>query len=377
METLSLRDLPVDAVITLLLYLIGAPALLVQYAESDVRQVLIHNLRGKLVQMGLPAFAGLLVCAVVLILLRRLSPASADLVAFGLLFSLLTLAVISSFLIFPLSRKHNVVENLGTKILRTIHKKGRPDEDDLKVLTAIGMESQPGDEKHWTIQALAKITQAVLTTAEYRGCQLDGPVESLRKVVLQGSKMASPENFLSALDLLRGIIKKYYDCQEKNCQFSDADLAATYKLVSQMGQEAAAFSIEGIASACIDALEWPGIPNQAASQALSEIGMAAVQKNRIGTAMESLHILDAMIATVSEPLEGGEVFYDYTGLLAAFWHHGSAGREMARRYLDDLRYSLDVDVQRLINLSIEHHRMVGRFLVADRILSMWIEYAEG
>jgi hypothetical protein len=390
-----MQTLPIDAMVTILLYLIGAPALLIQNAESDVRYVLRHQLRRETDTLTItPAIFGIILILIALIYARAggsspLPDYTPELILGGLL----GLAVYVSIIVLPISRKRDVIKRLRGRMLKQVRQDGRVMDEDMEALVLLGTESKPGNERFWTIHALSLVSKEILALSNYKGCSLGKVTEAMRKVILGGEKIGAPENFVSAVDVLRPMIQTYYQKSKENPWFADADLDNAYLLLSQMGQRAMDFPIDGIASTCLEALDGPGLPNSAASQRLSEIGSAAIAKDRIGPARESLHILDYMVANGGAWCENEEVMFDYLALLAAFWNHTVAGREEALGYIKDLKSAEagqpdqpppaddlpegqipETRLGVLVKQAIRHHSSVGRFTTSDNIRDMWISY---
>lgn len=387
-----MQNLSIDGVITLLLYLIGAPALLIQNAESDVRYVINHHLRRETyIRAVWPAVVGAVLVGVPNLVAHaggwhEQNTILPDLI----LISLFILAIYVSIIVLPISRKRAVVKRLREKMVRQMVEKDQIDDDLMQALVLLGTESKPGNERGWTIRALSYITNATLARSNYSGCRLDKVTDALRKVILGSDRLASQENYISAVDVLRPIIQKYYEKHKEDPTFPDGDLYNSFLLLSQMGQRAVEFPVDGVTSACIDGLDGRDIPNSTASQGLCEIGIAAIGKDRVGPAREALHILDALVSSGEDGLcDDEEIIYDYLALLAAFWQHTIAGRTEARRHLDDL-YLLDQPheddaplpddppqerlLARLVRQAIQHHTSVGRFTIADNIADMWQTY---
>lgn len=387
-----MHTLSVDAIITLLLYLVGAPALLIQNAESDVRYVINHYLRWETYTRAVwPAVVGVFLALTPIFVAHAGGWYDQDTILPDLiLIGLFILAIYVSVIVLPISRKRDVVNRLRTKMVRQVENKGHVDDELMQALELLGTESKPGNERGWTIRALSYITNAAVVRTDYNGCRLDKVTETLRKVILGSDRMASQENFISAVDVLRPITQKYYEKRKDDPWFSDADLYNAFLLLSQMGQRAVEFPVDGVTSACIDGLDGRDIPNSTASQGLCQIGIAAISKDRVGPAREALHILDALVSSGEDGLcEDEEIIFDYLALLAAFWEHTIAGRTEARRHLDDL-YALDEPheddltltedppqerlLARLVRQAIRHHTSVGRFTIADNIADMWQTY---
>ncbi len=389
-----MQNLSIDAVVTILLYLIGVPVLLVQNSKDDVRYVLRHTLHWETFFFSItPVIFAILIVFIPMILAHvcgwyNQQTMTSDLILFFLI--LVSLAV--SMIMPRYIRKRDIIDRLVQKTIRKVKTSGRLDNSILDALELLGMESDTGYERGLIISAMNRLSNAMVQRLDYSGSRLERLLEVLRNVLFGSDVLSSPDNFRSAVEVLRPIISTYYSKSKDNIWFSDADIDYSYLLLSEMGCQAIDFRVEGITSACIDGLEGANIPNSSASNGLWQIGAAAIEKNRIGQAREALHFLDAIVNSETDLCEHDEIVYDYLALLSAFWGHSAAGRREVLPQLNDL-YERDRPVEnpiiseeemprerllaRLVREAIQHHTKVGRFTIADSIDDMWSNYIIG
>jgi hypothetical protein len=375
-------DFPRDTYITLLLFLLGIPALVFQMASDDVRRVLL-NPRNLLRSSTLVIPAGIAAMLTIMLLLIENFWKAPDYDYTGLyqvgLVIMLLLACYVVGQVLRLVVKTFLVRNLARYALRQVRRrKGSFNNGILGDLIILGQESTPGEEKSEVIMALGRIVDGIIQLPDYEGNQLSELIHALADVVLEGATPASVENLIQTMELLRKIKQVYYDRQHHEPAVCDVDLDAAYRLLSRLGCEAVRFPVDGAAMVCVDVIQGSElVANPAASQSMREIGIAAIEHNKILVATYALGYLDAVIFNGDALPEQREIVHDYLGLLSFFWGHGLSGRKTADLYLVSLGQIPGVSLAHLINQAIQHHRAVNRFAIADQISTMWREMNEG
>jgi hypothetical protein len=375
-------DFPRDTYITLLLFLLGIPALVFQMASDDVRRVLL-NPRNLLRSSTLVIPGGIAALLTITLLWIDNFWKNPDYDYTGLyhagLVIMLLLACYVMGQVLRLVVKTFLVRNLARYALREVRRrKGSFNNGILGDLIILGQESTPGEEKNEVIQALERIVDGIIRLPGYEGNQLSELIHALGDVVLEGATPSSIENLIQAMELLRKVKQAYDDRQHHEPTVCDVDLDAAYRLLSRLGCEAVRFPVDGAAMVCVDVIQGSElVANPAASQSMREIGIAAIEHNKIMVATYALGYLDAVIFSSDTLPEQREIVHDYLGLLAFFWGHGLSGRKNADLYLVSLGQVPGVSLAHLINQAIQHHRAVNRFAIADQISTMWREMNEG
>lgn len=370
-------DFPRDTYITLLLFLLGVPALVFQMASDDVRRVLLNprNLPRSSTLIIPSAIAALLTITLLLVdnFWKDAHYDYTGLYQLGLVIMLL-LACYVVGQVLRLVVKTFLVRSLARYALRQVRRrKGSFNNGLLGDLIILGQESTPGEEKSEVIQALERIVDGIIQLPDYEGNQLSELIHALADVVLEGAQPASIENLIQAMELLRKIKQAYYHRRHEPAM-CDVDLDAAYRLLSRLGCEAVRFPVDGAAMVCVDVIQNSElIANPSASQSMREIGIAAIEHNKILVATYALGYLDAVIFNSEALPEQREIVHDYLGLLAFFWGHGLSGRKSASLYLVSLGQVAGVSLTNLIHQAIQHHRAVNRFAIADKIAEMWRE----
>jgi hypothetical protein len=369
-----MSNFPVDTVVILLLFILSAPVLFVQFTERDVQYVLTHRLKETTWRnMTFPGLVGFGIVIIFYALSYLLGVRDRETILSDILLLLLFGLIVYILLIFlPILRKQNIIQHLKEKIVSDVRTRGSLREEDLNAITFLGMESQAGDEKFWSIQALGEIALAIAQRADDHGRQIELPLESIRKVLFSGKQKGSPENFNSAVDVLKPVIHAYYRKGESTSSFPHPDLNQVYQFLTQVALEAVNFQSEEVVLACIAVMKSSSTKKMPTSRWLREVGTTAVLRDKIASALEVLHTLETALENGDEP--ASDILFDYIGLLSAFWQHGESAQKMVKGLLDTLKNKPTVQIRKLIGQSIQYHSHAAQFSTADRIRSMWDSY---
>jgi hypothetical protein len=383
-----------DAIVTLMLFLIGAPAVVYQVASNDVREIFMRWGVRRMLMVGHPAFiGGVLIFSVYLITFNMETDQSKIWWDF-LIFLLIIGAGYAAVFAIHQTGKQNMSKGLTRKLLKKHNPKARFTKSELSDLHLLGQESKGSEEKDWIIEALQKLTQHTVDSPHYDGTQLEALINVLRSILLDGNSPSTPENYHNAVHLLHTIVWKYIRISEDQPELVQADLGHAIITLKDFGKVAIGFPVAGVTKECLDILEdicgIPnsgideiqdddiGMPNPRASQAIREIGVVALREESNAVAMQALTQLQYMSEDALELLSRNfdnrhalnEVLYDYIGLLAYFWVDGESGAEIATESLRELNDSPDIDLPEFLKDAVEHHKETNRYEIADFVRDM-------
>ena len=111
----------------------------------------------------------------------------------------------------------------------------------------------------------------------------------------------------------------------------------------------------------------------ARSQALFEVGKAAIDRKETLAAMKAMDGLASLIHAHA-PAEG-ELARDTIGLFAHFWTSGETGKHFARFRLSQLEGYFRRDTAAVVDATIEHCSLRALFETADKVRIMRRELA--
>ena len=368
-----------DAFVGLLLFLAGAPALVIQLISNDVRHILLKSRRQQLafiIKLYWPSLAGFFLIILgysiyIDVAINNPNDARLYVVEAILLSIMILLTLIVCIMILPYASKRGLVTDQARRVINRHKSQRHMPAIYINNLVLLGRESKPGEEKSWSIEAIGKIVTYRLSDAVYRGNEMESLINALHDILLGDDNCGAPENFQKAIDILSQIIQQYHH----QSNISQADLRWSQKALSSLGKRALDFHTPDVALSCINALGVNFIElTPSASQSLCEIAETALNKKQTLVAMQALNIIGSAVYEAGLQPQSAEIMYDYLGLLGAFWAHGESAQSIANRDLNDLKAGGKINLKELVERAIEHHRETLRFEVADKISTMWSEY---
>lgn len=330
---------PVDAITTIFIFMIGLPAILLQTLPAEVRRTVLQERKeevalftiGPIVLEGAVVALGVYLTyprAPLTVADRVIAESHAERVWLVLMAVLLVISGAAAVVLTDRWRRTSVVQHLYRAAARGIPRRGRPTEEVLRTLVDLGVQSQSGQDKALVIDALVRLTRQTQEQDDYDGAQLEGVITGLEDIFTAGTHPGSAGNLLASAELLVGLVM---DACGK--QHSD-DLKAAVQAVSLLGRASLAHEQSHIQIKFLDALGWAGDAGDPAwaSQAMFEIGSAAFDSDNILVAMTALAKLET-VAMGHSPVTG-ELASDFIGLLAHCWSRGESGRDYGLRFLD-------------------------------------------
>ncbi len=377
-------SIPLDAITTIFIFLIGLPALLLQSLAPELRKV-VRRRRWQLISFTmLPVFFAGIVVAVGIGLAHMgekhkafpsfpTSFLSKVLKYEGQLlwiFILTVLVIIAGALAIVLSeqwRRDAVIRKLRKRAAKGLARWGRPIEEELMSLIQLGRHSHPGRNKELVLQALAELASAVQSCKRYDGRQLEVLIKGLEDVLILGHlHVGSIENFRTAADLLSEIV-----IPAARARHSE-DLKLAVQAISVLARTALIFEMSHLPMKFLEALELLYIGDHAAgtwmSQALFEIGSQAVEEDQPLVAMAALSKLDGL-AQRQARIEG-ELAHDYLSLVAHVWKHGETARRYVTRMLKETSHGFTLALPEALQAAQAHCEQTAKFVTSDHLLEL-------
>ncbi len=367
-------DIPFDAIATFFIFLIGLPAIVFQWLAPEIRQVVVKRWRGLLLDSGLPVLAGLVLTGAGIYLTqseiwqsRWIWPA--------IMSGFVVLSTLTAFRIpRKYARRTAVVQRLEREAGRGIGRNEQLREESLRDLFELGKYSPPGRDKELALQALLNLTNRVRERESYDGDRLADMAKGVLDVVLTTPNPGTNQNFATAAEILKRILRAF-DSRSNLDGMVQVDLLHTMRAMSHLGR--AAVAIDSVALAIIQALGTTGSQHPrtsvAASQALFEIGVCAVERSDMLVAMSSAELLTFMVESQRESIPGpveGEVVADTLGLLAHFWTSGETGRGYASARLERVRDAMGITLSVALEKTTQHCAETTEFATADLVRQM-------
>lgn len=390
--------LPLDAITTIFIFLIGVPALLLQQLAPELRKIVRRRTLQLVISTALPIFiAGALVSfGMWLEHVEARNNAARERAAQSLpeaetppltewrgplkfvmqyegqllwVFILTTLVLISGATAVVLSdrwRREVIVKQLQNRAGRRIRKSGRLIEPELRELIQLGKHSDSGSNKELVLEALSELAVAVQRHPHYDGRQLELLIMGLGEVLSLGRGSGSAENYRTVADVLSQIV-----IEAGRAKHAD-DLRITVHSISVLACMCLKLDIPHLPMKFVEALELlPSKENQAVtamSQTLFEIGSHAVEYDHTLMAMSALSKLDGLAQR--QPKVEGELAHDYLSLAAHFWHHGETAQHYVGRMLSGVSHAFTLELPEAILAARAHCEQTAKFSTADYLLAM-------
>jgi hypothetical protein len=362
-------DIPFDAIITLLVFLIGVPALVAQSMPTEVRRVVMK--RSSRLQITTLFFVGLAALVIAGGAVLAAPTGNDDRPVWGgvttLLFLIVALAALR--IVGFYGRRDTVVHALAREARRELAN-GRLAEGPLAEMIALGIQSHPGQDKGLVLQDLQELTERVCEHPRYRGDRLETLIVGLVDVLTSGPRPWSPQNFDTAAGILKQIVITF--SAKGSPEFRDVDLVHAVRVLSELGQAALTLDNEHTPMHYMQALASTGNRHRgiatAVSQALFELGEAAIEKKQLFVAVAALDRLSTLVETYAPAR--GELAADALGLLAHFWRAGDSAQGYALRKLSDLSQNLALELPAALKAAREHYAQRTRFHTADKLYQL-------
>ncbi len=371
--------IPLDALTTIFIFLIGLPALLLQTLAPELREIVRKRRLQLAVFTTLPiGVAGVTVALGVWFsqwcvdkklvetgkypLLRTLLQEDGQLLWIWVLLFLVFISGLSAMALTDKWRREMVIEALQEEALGVLRRHGRLLESQVKNLIQLGKQSEAGKDKDLVLQALAQLAQAVQAHARYEGRQLEALILGLEDVLLLGRQKGSSEIFRTAADLLSEVV-----IFATKARYS-SDLGWAVRTISALARTSFPSQPAHIQRRFVDALDLLSADKDAAtwmSEALFEIGSHAVTENQMLVVMAALSKLDALAKRL--PRLEGEVAYDYLGLIAHLWVRGETARRYVAKMLEEAAGLFALPLQEVIQEAQAHCMQTAKFETADHL----------
>jgi hypothetical protein len=367
---MHVSDIPFDAVTTLLMFLVGVPAIVLQTLPPEIRRVVAKRWGRLVATLSIPALFGVALFAAG-VYARNLPEPQLTWAWSGIL---LVLALTGFFTIFytigRYGRRIAIVRSLASETGRRISTSGRLVEESLSDLVDLGRQSEPGREREMVLDALLELALRVSQHPRYTGDGLEDLVAGVLDIALLTAPL-NAQNLSSATNLLGSVVIRY-ETQDASSErtLKHADLISAIRALAKLGRSALRLDNEGVALAAVQAV---GAMNAErteifVSQALFEVGVAALRGGQVLVAMAALERLMTLIEV--RGTSRGELVADTLGLVAHFWARGETARSYAGARLARLAAKLEGKLDGALEFAARHCAQTTQFRTSDRVQHM-------
>jgi prepilin signal peptidase PulO-like enzyme (type II secretory pathway) len=371
-------EVPYDAFVTLFVFLIGVPAVVLQTLPPETRQHVWKRPGELLLDTVIPFAMVLAVLASGIAVSRAglVSPVAAWTAVLGA--SLLIGVFAAVRVARKYSRRDSVIRRLQRQAERDLERTGRLGEEHLRDLVEFGKLTDSERARQWVLQSLLALTERICADPRYSGDGLEDLISGMLEILLTGSTPPYPQNVATATTLLRRTLRALDRAASDADKHADV-LHAMYA-AGRLGKVALELRNDASALSLVQAL---GITAHrhpetcvAAGQVLFELGVAALEGQRTLVGVAAVGHLTNLVE--SNAPATGELVVDTIGLLSHFWSDSETAREFARENLRALRGHLKDELTVALERTSEAWALRTWFGTADRVRAVLREMgAEG
>lgn len=387
------HDIPFDPIVTLLVFLISVPALVLQSMHSDVRQVLFERARWRRRLLWLIAIP--FIISFVSLMIGGYVEFHFDLshgnhtALWILVFSFVIIALFFLAIYFPLkySRRGDILKLLGENTIRQFKLNGRIQEENIEDILDLGKNAESNQEKNIMLQVTHNIVLKICRHPSYTGDSFETLILRLHEVVMVDSRSASLENFRIVAEIFQEIAIARRDIPHV------ADLQLTVKATGNLGRSALINLDIGLEAdnVIMSLIQTLGLINYIkpldvvsrqqttvmteVSEALFDIGSLAAE---CGRDFISVAALDKMVIML-RPMPAAddvpkyivdELTSDIIGLMAHIWSKGEGQQEFVKRRLPEVRTSLRLTDYKTLKQARAHYLEKSQFNTVNCIDTM-------
>jgi hypothetical protein len=244
---------------------------------------------------------------------------------------------------------------------------GRLHEDSLHDLIEFGKRSEPVREKLPTLEALKTLTSRVCEHPDYSGDALTDLIDGVVAIVVESRGAGRTQLVGPALAVMRRSVRTFDPSLRGH-----TDASSAIHGMSVLGIESLDMGNASLTQTITQSLGWSRGKDRALtmsrSQALFEVGMAAIERKQMLGALKALDGLTSLIYA-NAPAEG-ELARDTIGLFAHFWTSGETGKQFARFRMSQLEGYFERDIVAVVDATIEHCQLRALFETADKVRAM-------
>jgi hypothetical protein len=371
-DAASFFEIPFDALVTFFVLLVGLPAVVLQSLPTEIRRVIERRWRLLVVDLGTPLVLATAVTAGCVVAHLYSSWPREPLWSFGLA----ALALICVFTAFVIPRRYGrrdaIARLLGAEVAAELAATGRLGEQPLHDLIEFGRRSEPVREKLPALEALKQLTDQVCGHSSYAGDGLTDLINGVVTIVVESEGSGRAQLVPPVLGVLRRSVRSFDPTQRGHI-----DASSAIHGLSQLGIASLEMGNSSVTQTITQSLGWSGDKDRALttarSQALFEIGKAAIAHREMLAAMKVLDGLASLIHANAPA--AGELARDTIGLFAHLWTSGETGRQFARFRLSQLESHFLRDTAAVVDATIEHCSLRALFETADKVRIMRRELA--
>lgn len=368
-----MENISFDVVVSLLLFLVGVPVLVLQFMSPEIRGVLKVETKIILIT-GL--YLLLCVAAIALaIYLEETGVLSEPWIWVYMYATLFAIVGFSSATVLTrYGLRENVLRKLSDKILKDLPKTGKPNEERLRELIEIGKQSDPGPHREMILESMNILVDAICKDKNYKGDSLENLIIGIVHVLATRPTVEDTRNYQTAAGILTTILSSKVGNGNES-KFVDQFHAVN--AMSTLGQTMLAqddFSTEADyilmdyeeALGLVVTVHPELLPD--VTQALLSMGSVALQHRRYLFAVATLERMLTLVE--SNELVAIKPLSELIGLTSHFWAEGGSSKDFIETRIPRLSKLASGNLTNVIEQAAKRFQMTMRFGTADKLTQM-------
>jgi hypothetical protein len=369
-------EIPFDGILTLLIFLVGIPALVLQLISAAERRAAVKK-EGLDVRSSLTVALIVVVIGVVVQFWYTYSTNSSDsksiiqqVIWVGTFIPLIILVLrVAKTIPEQYGRREKIVEKLTREVLEGLQSKARVGGGTFADLANLGKQCDPGQEREMVVNALKEIVKVVIAKPAYKGDSFETLTDELVHMLASDPEPKDLNNYDIAIKILSAILSA------QPLSGTEDDKRRAIHAASKLGQTLIvnfkSVERDNIILEYIDSLEL-ALPQREmlteVSQALFEIGVCAVKEGHDFVFVAALDKMTAL-AEAYPPLPS-EFVTDLLGLIAHYWVKEGSRNRLARDKFQEVRKFLGKPILPMLETAERHLVNTMYFDEADRLAHM-------
>jgi hypothetical protein len=372
-------DIPFDGLLTLLIFLVGIPALILQLISPIERHAV--QKKGRLdVRSFLKKAIWIIGVGIIAQILYTWLPHKEyaegtqqiirQLIWMGVFGSLFYLAwIISQQIPQQYGRREKIIESLTQDILDELKKRKRLNVsgDTFNDLANLGKHCEAGQEREMVVKAFMEITKAVLADSRYVGDSFETFIDELTHMLAFNPEAKDLYNYRTAVEIFSSILAANHSTKAED------DRRRAVHAISRLGRTLIvnfqSVERDNVILAYVNSLDFvlnrPHMLTEI-SQALFEIGLCAVDAGHDFVAVAALDKLTSLAERQVPPLPV-EFVADLFGLMARYRAMDGSRMEYANRKYGETKAFLGKDAIQALKNAQTHLVKTIYFDEADKL----------
>lgn len=364
-----------DVVASLLLFLVGVPVLVLQFMSPEIRNVLKVERRIIRVTIFYLVLCILIIIAAICIEENWIVGANKLWVWVYMYAALFAVVGFSSVMVLSkYGFRENVIKELTQQAIRGLAGTGKPNEERLRELVEIGIQSDPGPDREMILESMNTLVTTICRHEKYKGDSLENLIIGIVHVLATRPTVEDTRNYQTAAGILTTVLSskvqnggeaKYVD------QFHAVNAMSTLGQ-TMLAQEGFSTEADYILMDYEEALGLvvsvhPDLLSDV-TQALLCMGSVALLHKRylfaVATMERMLTLVEANMPVASKPLS------DLLGLTAHFWVAGGSSKEFIDTRIERITQLYSRKLPAVIEQARQRFQITMQFDTADKLAQM-------